>query len=46
MMQFVEDISSDLLNQLRSKGKEFERPCLALDESHDTSDTVQFFIVI
>jgi hypothetical protein len=37
----VEDISSDLLNQLRSKAKEFESFRSALDDSHDTSDTPQ-----
>jgi hypothetical protein len=46
MTQQVEDISSDLLNQLRNKAKEFESFCLVLDENNDTSDTAQLLIVI
>jgi hypothetical protein len=44
--QRIEDISSDLNNQLRNKGKEFESFCLALDESNDTSDTAQSLTVV
>jgi len=35
MMRPVEDISSDLFNQLRNEVKEPESFCLALDESND-----------
>jgi hypothetical protein len=46
MTRRVEDISSDLLNQLRNKSKEFESFCLALDESNDTKNSAQLLIVI
>jgi len=44
--QRIEDISSDLRNQLRNKAKEFESFCLALDESNDTNETSQLLIII
>jgi hypothetical protein len=46
MTQQVEDIGSELLNQLRNKAKEFANFCLALNESNDTSDTTQLLIII
>jgi hypothetical protein len=42
----VEDICSDLLNQLRNKAKEFESFYLALYERNDTNDTAQSLIAI
>jgi hypothetical protein len=39
MMQSVEDISSELLNQLRRKAKGFESFFSALDKSNDVSNT-------
>jgi hypothetical protein len=41
MTWWVENISGDLLNQLRSKSKEFESFCLALDVANDTNNIAQ-----
>jgi hypothetical protein len=44
MTQRVENISTDLLKQLRNKANAFERFCLALHESNFTSETAQLLI--
>lgn len=46
MMWQEENGGSDLLNQLRNKAKKFESIPLQLDESNDTSDTIQLLITI
>jgi hypothetical protein len=46
MARWVEDSGSDLCNQLRSNSNEFESICLAQNNSNDTSDTAELWIVI
>jgi hypothetical protein len=43
-MARVEDISSDILSELRNKAKRLQMFCSALNESNDTSDTAQLLI--
>jgi hypothetical protein len=46
MMRRVEEVSSDLVNKVRNKAKEFEICRLALDESNDTSDTAKLLTAV
>jgi hypothetical protein len=46
MTQRVEDVDSDLLNQLINNAKQSKSFCLALGDRNATSDTVQLLIYI
>jgi hypothetical protein len=45
-MIWVQDTSSDLLNQLRNKAEEIERFYLVLDENNDINNTAQLLIIM